>query len=318
MAKGAGKAEKPENTEKSQAELREALELKLKSIKTSLQDGIKEYEKALRDDVFEDQEGEPEGSGDARKEAFQKKLTAFFDRAEKIKKQLDSGEPLTQASPEISTTYTHPDGHKETITLDFEDKLQKFISFYQKNSIDLPTDFEDTVRDIFINNQDEIEKAVMENGFDELLILPGNVPLVELKDKMTMEKGYYEGSNFTEGGSFAGAVSQNADKPRLVLVHKTQNLKDRPELKKTLNIKGKDVKMEEAMSLEDYIVFQKKYFEETGKHLDEDGATWLATKSGVRLVDSFWNPGGRKLFVDADGLGSQNGSLGVRPSRCFF
>ena len=48
-----------------------------------------------------------------------------------------------------------------------------------------------------------------------------------------MESGYYESGNFTSGGGFAGAVSQNVDKPRLILVHKTQNLKDRPELEKT-------------------------------------------------------------------------------------
>jgi hypothetical protein len=219
---------------------------------------------------------------------------------------------------EISAEYTHPDSHKETITLDFEAKLQDFISFYQKTNIDLPADFEDTIRDIFNNNQEKIIEAIEQNGFDELLILPGNVPLTELKDKLTMESGYYEGSNFKEGGSFAGAVSQNADKIRLVLVHKTQNLKDRPELKQTLNIKGQDVKLDQALTLEDYIVFQKKYFEETGKHLDEVGWTWLATKAGARLVYSLWVPDARKLLVDARGLGAQRGDLGVRPSRCFF
>ncbi|MEI8123850.1 MAG: AAA family ATPase [bacterium] len=225
------------------------------------------------------------------------------------------GKEKKNQNSEISASYEHPGGKKETITLDIEAKLQDFLSFYKKTNIDLPADFEDTIRDLWEKNQDEIGKAIEQNGFDELLILPGNIPLTELKDKMTMEKGYYEGSNFTEGGSFAGAVSQNADKPRLVLVHKTQNLKDRPELKKTLNIKGKDVKMDEAMNLEDYIVFQKKYFEETGKHLDEDGWTWLATKSGALLVRVSWLDG--RLAVDADVLDFQNDGLGARPSRLF-
>jgi hypothetical protein len=76
--------------------------------------------------------------------------------------------------------------------------------------------------------------------------------------------------------------------------------------------------MDEALSLEDYIVFQKKYFEETGKHLDETKYTWLATKSGARLVYSHWHPDDRKLSVYARDLGYQDDRLGVRPSRCFF
>jgi hypothetical protein len=312
------KAEKGNKPEKSQEELRAILEQKLQSLKPSLVDGKNEYEKALNDDTFEDQEGEAVGSGEKRQQEMQKRLSALFDRAEKLKAKLDSGEELSQATPEISTVYTRPNGKAETITLDFEAKLQDFVSFYQKTNLDLPADFEDTARDIWEKNRDEIEKAIEQNGFDDILIIPGNIPLTELKDKMIMESGYYESSNFTEGGSFAGAISQNADKPRLVLVHKTQNLKDRPELKKTLNTKGQDVKMDEALSLEDYIVFQKKYFEETGKHLDEVGATWLSTKSGARLVLSCWHPDAHKLRVSAPDLTYRFDNLGVRPSRCFF
>jgi hypothetical protein len=151
-----------------------------------------------------------------------------------------------------------------------------------------------------------------------LLIIPGNIPLTELKDKMSMESGYYESSNFTNGGSFAGAISQNVDKSRILLVHKTQNLNDRPELQQTLNIKGQDVKIDQTLTLEDYLIFQKKYFEETGKHLDEDGWTWLATKSGALLVSSRWDPSFRQLCVVALDLTDQGDVLGVRPTRCFF
>ncbi len=315
MAKSAEKQKKPE---KSQEELRAILEQKLKALKPNLQEGMKEYEQSLKDDVFEDQDGEPDGAGEERKEVLQKKLSILFDRAEKMKEKLDSKEILPQATPELSASYTHPDGRQEAITLDIEAKLQEFLSFYQKTKIDLPPDFEDTVRDIWDRNQTEMEQAIEQNGFDEILIIPGNIPLTKLKDKMAMEKGYLEGDNFKNGGSFANAVSQNTDKPRLILVHKAQNLKDRPELKQTFNIKGQDVKLDEALTLDDYIIFQRKYFEETGKHLDEIGWTWFATKSGARLVFSYWNPGIHELSVHADGLGNRSGNLGVRSSRCFF
>jgi len=240
-------------------------------------------------------------------------LSSLNKRMEKI-----FGKEKKSQTSEISISYTHPDGKKETITLDLEAKLQDFISFYQKTKVDLLPDFEDTVRDIWDRSQTEIEQAIEQNGFDEILIMPGNISLLELKDKMVMAGGYYTSSNFNEGGGFTGAVSQNVDKPRLILVHKTQNLKDRPELKKTLNTKDQDVKMDQALTLEDYLVFQKKYFEETSKHLDEDSWTWLATKSGARLVYSAWHPDYLELFMYAYVLDFQHDSLGLRPARCFF
>ena len=100
-------AEKPKKTEKSQTELRAVLEQKLNSLKPTLQEGIKEYEQALKEDVFEDQEGEPEGTGEARKETLQKKLTVLVDRAEKMKKQLDSGEILKE-TPEADAELLKP------------------------------------------------------------------------------------------------------------------------------------------------------------------------------------------------------------------
>jgi len=240
-------------------------------------------------------------------------LSTLNNRMEKI-----YGKEKKDSTTKISVSYNHPDGKKETIALDLEAKLQEFISFYQKTKIDLPPDFEDTIRDLWERSQIEIEQAIEENGFDEMLIIPGNIPLTDLKEKMTMENGYYESENFISGGGFAGVVSQNTDKTRLILVHKTQNLKDRPELEKTLNIKGQDIKLDQTLTLEDYIIFQRKYFEETGKHLDEVGWTWLATKAGARLVCSGWNPVLHRLHVVANVFDGQDGSLGVRPSRCFF
>jgi hypothetical protein len=319
----------PEKPEKSQKELRATLEQKFASLKPTLQAGAKEYEQALKDDVFEDQDGEPAGTGEARKQALQKKLTALFDRAEKLKAKLDSGEILSQATPEISTTYTHPDGKAETITLDFEAKLQEFISFYQKTNIDLPADFEDTVRNLWERNQTEIEQAIEQKGFDDMLIIPGNIPLTELKDKLTMENGYWESSSFKEGNSFAGAVSLNTDKPRIILYHK----KTLPEVQAEtgldvhLNITAGDAlklfqqNPDQHMTLADFIIMERKVFEESGIHISDwnkKSGQWLNTKSAARLVYSCWNPSAHQLYVNADALTNRHGVLGVRPACCFY
>src|SRR3989344_629185 len=112
------KLDQPEKPEKSQEELRAILEQRLNSMESPLQEGISEYEQALKDDLFEDEDGEPDGTGEARKEEMQKRLTALLDRAEKMKAKLDSKEPISQITPEISAIYTRPDGKVETITLD--------------------------------------------------------------------------------------------------------------------------------------------------------------------------------------------------------
>ena len=79
------------------------------------------------------------------------------------------------------------------------------------------------------------------------------------------------------------------------------------------------IKSEETMSLTDYLIYQKKYFEETGEHLDEKGATWLPrSKVGAQVVYAYWNPDSGRLGVDASALGYSNPVIGCRPSRCFL
>ncbi len=326
MAKSADQPKKPE---KSQAELRAALEQKLNSFKPALEEGMKEYEQALKDGIFDDQDNEPEGTGEARKEALQNRILSLFDRAEKMKLKLDSKEILSQASPEISASFTRPDGQKEIILLDLEAKLKDFLSFYQKTKIDLAPDFEDTIYDIWERNQTEIEQAIEQNGFDDMLIIPGNIPLADLAEKMKMEKGYYF---YQVKEDFSDVKSQKTDKPRVILFHHLDSL---PEIaQKTgldihLNITGAEAqKLYQAnpdnylSTLEDAIILERKYFEETKKHLsdwNQKSAQWLpGSKAGARLVYSDWDPDSHELFVRAFDLEYQDERLGVRPSRCFF
>ncbi len=244
--------------------------------------------------------GNEDGEKDPFLENFNKRFRKTFGK-EKNK------------NTEIEVTYK-----EETIILNFDQKLQEFKDLYQKTNVNLPPDFEENMQDIWEKNQREIKQAIEQNGFNEMLLIPATPDLPDLSEKMKMQNGYYTGSNFDAGGEFKGAKSQNVDKPRIVLAHKTQNLKDNPELAKTLNTLGKDVDQKNTLTLEDYLVFQRKYFEETSKHLDEVGVTWLATKSAAHLVRSGWGPDGGRLDVSALDLVSSYSDLGVRPSRSFF
>ena len=85
-------------------------------------------------------------------------------------------------------------------------------------------------------------------------------------------------------------------------------------------IDGKKIKIQaEGLSLEEYEIFQRIYFEKNpGKHLDEKGWTWLPkSRSGSRVVLSGWDPGDRRLHVHAAGPGGALGYLGLRLSRSF-
>ena len=231
-------------------------------------------------------------------------------------------------SPEISVTYTHPDGKKETITLDFEAKLQDFISFYQKTKVDLPPDFEDTLREIWDRNQAEIEQALEQNGFDEMLLVPTTPDLADLAEKMKMESGYWF---YQVKEDFSNVKSQNVDKSRIILIHKATlpEIQTKTGLDVYLNITGEEAQKlfkkdpdKYMATLEDFMIMERKVFEETGTHLSDytkKSSQWLpGSKVGACLVHSYWDPDGHELCVDAGGLADRYDCVGVRPSRCFF
>ena len=131
------------------------------------------------------------------------------------------------------------------------------------------------------------------------------------------------------GGGFAGAISSNTDKVRIILFHKKTlpDIQAETGLDVHLEITGGDaLKMfeknpNEYMTLPDFIVMERKVFEDFGIHISDytkKSSQWLNTKSGTRLVGSHWNPSGGMLRVYADNLGIHSDDLGVRPSRSFY
>jgi hypothetical protein len=339
-ARSAGK--KPEKSgqsekshiEKTQAELREALGKRFGTLTADVQASLDNYDQMLEDGTFEDKDGEEAGAGDKRKEVAQAKIEGMMERTEKMKKTLDSKEELPQSVPQIEAQYTPIDaktgkrGSPETITLDIEKKTQEFLDFYKKTGVDTPPDFESDIQDIWDRNSLEIQEAIEQNGFDEMLIIPANIPLADLADKMKMGKGYYTGSYFDQGGGFAGAKSSNVDKPRIILYHKMSlpEITAKTGLDTHLNITGGDMEKlylqnpdQYLSTLEDFLVMEKVNETTHISDYTQKSATWLVgTKSGSRLVISYWRPDSGKLCVYADDLGYQSGDLGARPSRSFF
>jgi len=322
-----------QNQEKSQTEIRENFERKLNTLISSVRVSIEEYEAKLKDGSFEDKDGEPEGLGEKRKQEMEHRISSDMDRVEAMKAKLDSGEEITATNEEVSVDYRHTNPvtkveHTESININIERKLEEFISFYRKTNIDLPADFEETIRDIWKKNIDEIERCIEENGFNDMLIIPGNIPLAELAEKMKMENGY---SLYKVDADFGNVSSSKVDKPRIILYHRVDSLEEIQErygISPHLGITGDNAyKLYESnpqgylSTLEDAIILERKYFEDTSKHISvysANSSQWLpGSMVGPRFVHSRWNPDAGKLGVYASGPGRSAPALGCRATRYF-
>ena len=249
-------------------------------------------------------------------------LQSALSLAKTTQRKLEGKE--TELTITTDYTYKNETGKEitETIELDFEQEISSLIEFYKKHKIEVPVDFEEQMQDIWQRNSEDLREAIEKYGFDETLFIPGGLSVPDVHTKMSA--GYnetYQGSNFRSSGSFEG-VKEKTIEPRIILVHKNRakNLADRSELKETLGKTAESfIKSEETMSLTDYLIYQKKYFEETGKHLDSDTWTWLpGSRVGARVVCARWSPVVGQLIVSAYALGSSSPFIGCRPSRCFL
>ncbi len=330
------KSENRSELETDQQKAKEAYKASFDKLDLFIGRDIARYKEQLASGDFEDKEGDEEGSGEKRKEAFRVKLLRNMDKVEKMHKVIESGEDILLIQPEISVDYVYANPtmgaleHQESITINIEEKLQEFITLYQETNIDIPPDFEDQIREIWSRNTTEIQQSIEENGFDDILLVPANLNLVDLAEKMKMENGNFTGANFDNGGGFAGAKSIGIDKPRIILYHK----KTLPEIQEKTGIDVHlDIKAGEAeklfkqnpdqylSTLEDFIVFERKNLKDSNKHFSkyaENSGVWLSgTKSGDRCVYSGWDSDGG-LSVNADDADDSDFSLGVRPSRYFY
>jgi len=221
----------------------------------------------------------------------------------------------------------------EDITLDIEQAISAYEALYRKErggrKLPLPPDFAAQMEDIWSRNREAIKQAIEEKGFDDLILIPEGLNLEELHQTMTADYSKtYEDSDFKAGGSFAGVTEARLGS-RLVLIHR-RNAKDptdpnvRPEIKQTLNISAKEAKGKgEDLCLSEYLVYQRRYFEEEQQHLDPKGWTWCPGSTvpnpagGVRFVNANWYPDDGQVVVDAVGPSFRHSLLAARSSRVF-
>jgi len=272
----------------------------------------------------------------------------------KIEEKLTATEKIFPK--EIKAIFTNPETNEQKeIVFNIKEKIKEAQEFYKNHNLPIPNEQE--IKKIFRGSKAEIQKEIAMYGYDNILIIPENLPSTE-KLHEQMSKDYnatWTGSNFNQGGGFTGAKTTSDSKARIILCHSDENVYENddanPFNKATLDksirqlsgltqeeidrrvenneevpvsfeavINGKKIQIKsEGFSLNEYLIFQRQYFEKTNKHLDSNGWTWLPkTRSGSRFVGSAWIPDDDdRLNVHANDAGVSNGGLGCRLSRSF-
>lgn len=221
----------------------------------------------------------------------------------------------------------------ENTDINIEQSIEKHIEFYTRYSIPIPPNFREQIIDIWNRNYTEMVREVKEKGFDELLIMPANLTMTpELDEKMTagyLKKDGKPGDPTKwdiDMDKIKPAIPDRLTKNRILLVHKkdSQDIYNNPTapqiLQETLNKPYTAFKPEEGLTIEEYFVFQRMYFEETGKHLDDTGWTWLrcsTNEDGSRVIRASWDLGSVGLYVVANVSSRSDGYLGCRLARSF-
>lgn len=257
-------------------------------------------------------------------------LEDTLKRAKSIQRKLE-GKSTDSA---ISTTYTYKNEKGEEITenieINIDEKLEKALSFYKSHKMEVPFDFSDQILSIWEENKDEMQEQIEKFGFDEIIIIPADITLNDVFDE-EMTKGYLKDDGTPGEPTFwereKGEITNNErhSENRIIFVHKN-NAKEfydtenaLPILKETLGKKIGSFKPEEGMSVIEYFIYQRMYFEETVEHLDENGWTVLPdSEFGSDVVDAAWDPANGHLRVCVRGSGHSYRSIGCRPSRCFL
>lgn len=232
---------------------------------------------------------------------------------------------------------------KEVILLDLKKEREYWSNFYSENGVDwvsLPESIKITP-----DQAKKMTRLITEYGFNKLIIIPDNLvdePTIEndasgkpisikndkyLKLHQLMSKGYhdtYQSGDYKQDGSFQGSEDKTANL-RLILTKDIQNLGDDPLFKATKDKSIEELEKDEltkftGLSESAYLIYQREYFNHTGKHLDERGWTCLPESTrplSGRVTSACWGPGHGRLTFYSDDRGGRHDELGCRLAGSF-
>ena len=152
--------------------------------------------------------------------------------------------------------------------------------------------------------------------------------LHELMSEGYADKTFY-GGNYDDDGGIGASVDKRHGL-RIIMSKKAQELTEDKKLELTM---GKSIDDLEAkggifetlgvggMTEAEYLIFQRVYYKETGKHLDVKLYTWFAASSrprSGRVPYGGWDPGSGRLSFSSAGPGSRGDYRGCRLAGSFL
>jgi len=152
--------------------------------------------------------------------------------------------------------------------------------------------------------------------------------LHELMSEGYKEATYYSGNYDDDGGIGASVDSRKG--LRIVMARKAKELTDDEKLNETVgksidDLEAKDGLFEKygvgGMAEAEYLIFQRVYFQDTGKHLDVKFYTWFAASSrprSGRVPYGHWSPDFERLSFYSSDPDFQNDDQGCRLAGSFL
>lgn len=200
-------------------------------------------------------------------------------------------------------------GHKKKL----EREVRKILAGLDRNQyIDLIQDWQNFYADVFGIKADFSNLVLPEKreGFDRLIIVVQGMTPQCLYDKCAE---LFKIWKWTDKNLEEIVVSDRTEKngPYTILV------RDRVEADEELsNLSANQIKKQDipGITLEERLIYELKYFKETGKHLDIQNWTLCAGSrfSDGRVPSVNWNPNYGKVNVNWYNLGNANDNLRSR------
>ena len=255
---------------------------------------------------------------------YDDKDKAGLDKLIKRKNQIE--EMMKEIKKEIGQEIIAITPEGKEVKIKVQEQLKQWKKLYADNGIDwidLPESIELT------EEQAQEIRRLIELGLDTMMIIPENIVNTgERYEKLhqKMSKGYKktdQADNFKNDGGFEG-IKDKQSGLRIVMVKNIQELEEDDLHKETLDKSLDDLEAEDGifkknkvrgLSPSEYLIFQRKYFNETGKYLDSVGWTWLpeVKRSASGCVPSAdWDPVRTQLDFRSDTADDRDGYLGCR------
>ncbi len=217
------------------------------------------------------------------------------------------------------------------IRFDLREIRQTWETFYGTHNLkvladDLPTDIKLTPEQV------DLLKQKAREGYTRAILVPANIDqhLLQLKQSLTDGLGKNAQNQPIETflsdnvkPSFPNQIEttdpRRKGKAYLLLTNPNESLvpntknKSADELIAEFNAKGLS-----GLTLAEYLIEERKHFEETGKHLVDGSKEWtwlLASRDGAsRVLNADWLPDVHRVGVNSNPSGNRRSYLGARSS----